>query len=36
MKGIAANWFDDNKATMNNTWNTGTGNNNTDNFEDIF
>ena len=36
MRGIAANWFDDNKATMNNAWGTGTGNNNTENFEDMF
>jgi hypothetical protein len=36
MKGIAANWFDENKNAIGNDWATGTGNNNTANFEDMF
>ena len=34
LKGIAAEWYDANLATMNNNWNTGANNNN--NFEDMF
>src|SRR5437764_10538510 len=36
MKGIAAEWYDTNKATMNQIWNTGTGTNGNENFEDMF
>jgi hypothetical protein len=36
MKGIAAEWYDANKATMNQIWDSGTGNNNNENFEDMF
>src|SRR5437764_1058738 len=36
MKGIAAKWYDAAKVTMGDHWETGTGNNNTDNFTDMF
>ena len=36
MKGIAAEWYDAAKVTMGDHWDSGTENNNTDNFTDLF